>query len=323
MTRWGFRATVIAATMTILASPVRAQFVEDYRFKGRIVDTQGAPIAAVHVTFRDLETGARIVFSSKKDGTFDRRMVPHGIYEVRFEKEGYATRIERFDWSAVSSTTIVKDAEIVMESQGARAEREMSKKAAQLYDEAYAALTANDCATAQGKAMALLDLGAGDREYAVRFVLARCHAQAGADSTAAAEYAQVIALKPDLFEAHFDLGGVLERLGQHERAVEEFVRAAALRPDDAESHYNAGALLFDMHQFDAARSHLERAVAADSTHALAYKALGYAHLQGEQKDLVAARRALERYLVLQPQAPDSAQVREIIRSLATPAVKPD
>ena len=48
----------------------------------------------------------------------------------------------------------------------------------------------------------------------------------------------------------------------------------------------------------------------------AAKALGFACLQGESKDTAAAKRYLERYLALSPQAEDAAQVRQIIEAIA-------
>lgn len=71
-----------------------------------------------------------------------------------------------------------------------------------------------------------------------------------------------------------------------------------------------------MQRFDAARPHLESALVADSTHALACKALGYAYLQAEPRNLAGTRRVLQRYLMLQPAAADTAQVRALLRELS-------
>ncbi|HET6463458.1 MAG TPA: tetratricopeptide repeat protein, partial [Candidatus Krumholzibacteria bacterium] len=86
----------------------------------------------------------------------------------------------------------------------------------------------------------------------------------------------------------------------------------ALRPKDAEAQYNLGALLMQKNQFDNARPHLEAALAADSTNANAARALGFAFLQGEKKDVKAAKRNLERYLALKPDAPDAEDIRAVI-----------
>ncbi len=302
--------------------PAAAQLIEDYRFKGKVVDTTGMPIPKVQVTFREVETGGRIVFTTKDDGTFDRRMITHGVYEVLFEKTGYVSRTEKFDWSFSPTGTIVKEATIVLENQRDRARRELGKKSAAIYEEAYAALAAGDCPTARKKAEELLALGAGDWEYAVRFVLARCYASLGELDSSVYEYRNVLAQKPDLFEARFDLGLVLERQGQADEALIEYAAAAALRPDDAEVQYNLGAILFRKQELERARPYFEKAVALDSLHAQAAKALGFVHIQSQTKDLVAAKRLLQRYLTLEPDALDAAQIRELVQELETPPSAP-
>ena len=313
---------LLAVVAPPFAGRAAAQMQEDYRFKGRFVDVQGKPIPEVHATLRNVDTGARIEFTSRDDGTFDRRMIPSGEYAAHFEKAGYTVREEQFHWAVRAPQVIVKVAEIVLETQGARQARELDRKSAELYRQAYAALDSNDCMTASSKAQQLLALGAGDWEYAVRFVIARCQALAGDNQAAVAEYGRVTALKPDLFEAHFDRAGVLEKLRNMDDALTEYARAAELRPNDAEVQYCIGAIHFGRQELDGAKVHLARTIAIDSTHALAHKVLGFVALQETPADPVAARRWLERYLALAPAADDGEQVRKLVQELAVmPAPK--
>ena len=314
--RWAVRAACVGVALLVgMAGPASAQLVEDYRFKGLVVDTAGRPIGGVHITLRDVETNARIVCTTHTDGRFDRRMIPHASYEAVFEKAGYISHTQPFDWSAPVTDVVTVEVKVVLETRVDQAKRDLGKKAAALYEASYAALAANDCPKARAKAEELRALGAGDYEYAVRFVIARCHAVEGRRPEAVAAYRQVLALEPDLFEAQFDLAMVLEQQGQHEAALAEYEKAAALHPADAEVQYNMGAILFRQNAFDRARPHLEKATALDSTHAQAAKALGFTCLQSEKKDLAAAKRYLERYLALEPQAPDATQVRKIVADL--------
>lgn len=316
--RWCTMGLVVILIGTGFAA-ARSQLLEDYRFKGRILDTAGQPVADVHITFRDVETGAHLVCQSQKDGTFDRRMIPHGVYDVTFEKDGYVSQTVHFDWSASPSGTVTKEVQIVLEGETAKARRELGTKSAALYDEAYDALTRGDCPTASQKAEELLKLGVGEWEYAVRFVLARCHAARDEFEPAVREYREVLTLRPDLFEAHFDLATVLEQMGSHAEALEEFGLAAELHPDDIEVQYNMGAILVRAQEFDQARPHLEMVVRSDSTHAQALKALGFVYLQGEKKDLKAAAEMLKTYLRLAPEAPDADSIREIVSAIAPPS----
>ncbi|HEX6790919.1 MAG TPA: tetratricopeptide repeat protein [Candidatus Krumholzibacteria bacterium] len=306
---------MFAFLLALAVYPAHAQMVEDYRFKGRVLDEGGKPIAEAKITLRNLEDGSRIEFKTDKDGTFDRRMIPAARYEATIAKDGFAPQTQTFDWSASTNETEIVEVQIVLSTEKSKVRQEMGKKAAALYEESYAALQQNDCPTATTKARQILDMGAGDYEYAVRFIIARCHAIQDQPGEAITEYEKVLALRPDFFEARFDLAAMLEKQGQHDAAIEQYEQAAALKPDDVEVQYNVGALLLQRQLFDRARTHLQRAVEIDSTHALAAKGLGFAYLQGESKDTAAARRYLERYLALQPDATDATEIRALIAEI--------
>ncbi len=307
---------LVAALVSVSASvPIRAQLVEDYRFQGQVVDPHGTALAGVQIALTNTENGARIVFTTGPDGMFDQRFIPHAVYDVTVQKAGFVAHTDHFDWSVSAPDPIVKQSKIVLENAAERARKELGAKASKLYESAYGALAAGDCAKARQAANELLALGAGSYEYAVRFVLARCLAMTDSLAAATDEYRHVIALHPDLFEAHFDLAGVLERRGDHDAALQAFAATARLRPEDAEVEYNMGAVLFQGKKFDAARPHLERTLQLAPDHAQALKALGYVHLQSEKKDLKAASRLLRRYLEVAPAAPDAAQVRELVAAL--------
>ncbi len=306
----------VAMLAVLCCSPqARGQLSEDYRFQGKVIDQRGKPIPTVHVTLHDPQTGNRIVFDTEENGTFDRRMIPAGVYDATFEKSGYVSHQEQFDWSASGAETIIKVAQIVLESEADRARQELGEKAAKLYQGAYAALQEGDYPTARQKAEELLSLGAGSYEYAVRFVIARCQAMQGELDPAVEEYGRVLALKPDLFEGHFDLAGVLERQGKHDEALLEYARAEALNPEDAETQYDIGVILLKEKQdYEQARTHLARTVELIPTHSQAIKALAFANLWAEKQDLTEGLRLLRRYLELEPEAADAGQIREILQS---------
>jgi tetratricopeptide (TPR) repeat protein len=310
------KRSLIAVLAVLFGSMLAlAQLSEDYRFQGKVIDQHGKPIPTVRVTLHDPQVGTRIIFDTNPDGTFDRRMVPRGVYEASFEKAGYVTYLDHFDWSADASQTIVKVAQIVLESESDRARQELGEKASKLYEDAYAALVANDFPTARKKATELLALGAGSYEYAVRFVIARSMAMQGELEPAIAEYDKVLDLKSDLFEAHFDLAGVYEKQGKVNDALREYGRAGEINPSDAETQYDLGVILMrEKQDYAQAIEHLTRAVELDPNHANAFKALGMVNLWSEKPDVPEGTRLLKRYLELEPKAPDTTQIREILKS---------
>jgi tetratricopeptide (TPR) repeat protein len=54
------------------------------------------------------------------------------------------------------------------------------------------------------------------------------------------EYKQAIAINPDSFEAHNNLGSALANKGELDAAIKEFQEALTLNPDFFEANYNLG-----------------------------------------------------------------------------------
>jgi tetratricopeptide (TPR) repeat protein len=315
-------AFVTAVAVAAPALVARAQLVEDYRFKGTTVDQSGAPVPKVKVTFRNTVSGAKIEFTSDDKGKFDRRMIPHAVYEATFEKPGFVTTKEKMDWSASAPDVILKEAQVVLQSESAQAEqvkaqaqKEQGGKLGALYQEAATALAASDCDKATKAANEALGMGAGPYEFGARYVVATCHAMKNELDAAVSEYQKVIALKPDLYEAHFGLANASALMKNNDVALQEFQKAVELKPEDAEAHYQIGAILFNQHKYEAAIEQLQKALELNPSHAVAAKALGFALIQGEKKDFEAAVKMLRRYLELQPDAADKAQITELAASL--------
>lgn len=65
---------------------------------------------------------------------------------------------------------------------------------------------------------------------------------------------------PDDFEAHFNLGAVLQSMGKLDAAIDHLRQALMIRPDDASAHNNLGAALRSMGKPDEALSHFRQAL---------------------------------------------------------------
>jgi hypothetical protein len=73
-------------------------------------------------------------------------------------------------------------------------------------------------------------------------------------------YERAIQLKPQLAEAHYNLGNTLHALDRLEDAEASFKQALSLRPDYAEAHYNLGCVLEDLGRLDEALASITRAL---------------------------------------------------------------
>jgi protein O-GlcNAc transferase len=98
---------------------------------------------------------------------------------------------------------------------------------------------------------------------------------------------RAVTLKPDLAEAHNDLGNVLGAQGKFVQAAACFEQAAVLKPDFADAHYNRGLALGNLGRFGDAAGCFQRVLALNPQSALAHVHLGHAlRAQARREDAV-------------------------------------
>lgn len=161
-------------------------------------------------------------------------------------------------------------------------------------------------------------------------------AQSGLFEDARTHLSRAVELDPTNPNAAFNLGVVFERLGEDVRAVEEFCRYLALAPDaedagevraraaslvesgpdvseEALSHFRVAYGFAQQGDFKLALKSSHRAIDEAPNWADAYfnRALAYDGLQKPRR----ARRDFERYLEMNPNAPDAMLVRDKINAL--------
>ena len=69
-----------------------------------------------------------------------------------------------------------------------------------------------------------------------------CYQGLGQFETAATYYKKAIAINPDYYKAHFNLGGLLQEQGKLQNSIESFEKALFLKPDYAEAYNNIGSV---------------------------------------------------------------------------------
>jgi tetratricopeptide (TPR) repeat protein len=113
-----------------------------------------------------------------------------------------------------------------------------------------------------------------------RYNLASAEAESGDWESAAAEFKQVLAERPDNEKAHKHLGEVFELWGddllkaaRYDQAQLRYRQALAYRPDDAELHTSLGEAYLQLGHPSEARQQFEAAVKIDPTFQPAQKAL--------------------------------------------------
>ncbi|MGC8639779.1 MAG: tetratricopeptide repeat protein, partial [Isosphaeraceae bacterium] len=125
----------------------------------------------------------------------------------------------------------------------------------------------------------------------------------GKPDQALAEFRRAVALKPDLPEAHNDLGACLRVLGKFDEAIQECQRALVLRPDYASAVANLASVYLEQGNLEQAITEFHRALAPRPDSAEIHNKLG--GVFAEQGKWDEAISAFQRALALKP---DDAEI---------------
>ena len=100
---------------------------------------------------------------------------------------------------------------------------------------------------------------------------------AGDLKTATENYKRIVALRPDMAEAHANLGVLFYQQKQSEAALKAFKKAIQLKPDLAGPYFFLGVLSFNARNYTEASRYLEKAEAQDPSNFAIQLYSGYNH----------------------------------------------
>ncbi len=173
-------------------------------------------------------------------------------------------------------------------------------------------------------------------------------AQKGDNKAAAELFSQAVAAYPSFAIALSDLGLEYMKLNQMDKAGEAYETLLKLKPNDAAAHLNLGIAMFNKKKFEDAEMHLRKAIELNSSGptghyylgltlislkrygdalpefettianggenlALAHKYLGGLYMSTHKNKEAADE--LEKYLKLDPKAPDAERIKGTIKEL--------
>ena len=292
---------LVAGALTLAAGATTAN-AQTARVTGRVTDmVDGEPIGGVSITLRNTDTGLTVQLTSKDDGSYFRRALPIGRFEITFEKEGY---VPARDSRRLGSGQTTHNA--VLEPT-----RAAPPGSSPEYIAAYTAFEAGDLPQTIEVLTALLgdqpDFGPG------HLLLARSHYELEHWEEAIVGYKRVIELEPEIPVAYLDLGVALSAIGELDDASKYFEKAVSMQPDDATAYYNIGAIFIRADRVDEAIEYLTRSTEIDPEQPLAHKALAFALVR--KQDTARAAVHLERYLEIEPAAADAAEMLALLEQL--------
>ena len=136
----------------------------------------------------------------------------------------------------------------------------------------------------------------------------------GQANKAADALAQAVKLSPDDFAARLNYGIALLNLNKFAEAEKQLRQALQINTAAATGHYYLALALMNQHQFEAAVPEFEISIRDSNDQiAQAHKYLGGIYWRNKQYKRAADE--LERYIALDPKAPDGARIRDTIKDL--------
>jgi Flp pilus assembly protein TadD len=136
----------------------------------------------------------------------------------------------------------------------------------------------------------------------------------GRADEAVAALAEAVKLEPEQFAARLNYGIALLNLKKFEEAEKQLRQALQKNGAAPIAHYYLGLALMKQRQFDSAEAEFETSIKnSNDGIAFAHKYLGGIYWHNKQYSRAADE--LDRYIVLDPKAPDAAQIRGTIKDL--------
>jgi tetratricopeptide (TPR) repeat protein len=245
---------------------------------GRVLDMEKKPIAQVEIQLKHLGTGQTLSTKTNKKGEFTFRKLFPGKYSLT-SVNGYKSINQELELEGGDSRAI----EI-------------------------------------GLAKALSEEQKNQQQALASFQNGVSLAQQNKIDEAVEAFRKAVELKPDLAEAYINLGLLLFRQDKTDEAEKALLKALELKPEDTKVKEALGGVYFEkakgllqQDKTDEALETLKLSYGYNPTDPYTNYLLGYAYSQKGLKE--EAIKSFETFLQLEPNAPQAAQVKEIIENL--------
>jgi tetratricopeptide (TPR) repeat protein len=251
--------TLAALAALVLAAPALAQYRE-YYIRGTVLDTQKQPIAGVQIRLLDVSTSRSFDVKSDKQGAFKLAGLPHGVYQVSFEKEGYQTRKDEWKFEQQQETMARVDVpDTILASQSQIQEAQRFEEAKSGVKEATEKLRKKDV---DGAITILKGILANNpRDPSALYFLGLAYAEKRMCREAIDALTQVTELSPTpVAGVYFPLAVCHRQLGDLPKALEAYDKTLQLDPAHADSAYNSGLILFETNRVDEALVRFQQAL---------------------------------------------------------------
>lgn len=284
-----FVVVMVLSLCVTFVLPCSAQYREYYIY-GKVVDSDKQPLAKVKISLRDLKFSRGFSTKTNKEGKFKLAGLPHGVYQVTMEKEGYRTRTDEWKFEAPQprmKKVDVKTTVMVLESK--LKEMEAAKEMGDHLKGATEKIRAQDF---DGALVLLEKIHKEKPEDAnALYLMGVCYLNKKMLPEAMERFTKVTELTPEFAGAHYQLGNCYMEKGDKDKALAGYQKGLELKPGHFIALYNGGLILYEKGKTDEALDYFGKALEIEPDSPAMLEFSGLCYLQKE--DYAKAREYLE------------------------------
>lgn len=288
------------------------------RVRGRVLDTQGDPVANATITMTHVSTGDTVTAETDDEGTWLKGGLGRGQWRIvtsaeGFQDDNFVMQVQQFDRNTVETVMIpgtsggtgegptlssLFEGELGDRIEAANVVFDSGDYAAALAE--YEAIIAEETAKEEpNPEIHLLHLNAGNAA-----------SEMGDNEAAIAHYQALLEGSPDNPDARMGLANVYMQERRLEDAIAVLEQMDMSTVTDPIVFYNIGTLFFDQGESAEAQGYYEQAVALDPSFADAYMQLGLSLIQ--QGKMEEAGPHLQKVIELAPDTENAALAQEFL-----------
>ncbi|MCP5102317.1 MAG: tetratricopeptide repeat protein [bacterium] len=271
--------------------------------KGIISDQEsGGPLPGVNVTLTF--ASLKYELTTDKKGYFYKSGLKNGIYQVKYEKDGYIPTIYNFRLRVSEKKDISFQLKALQVVQPVKAKKSIMKKGVEL-------LNAGKYAEAVKKLTEAAE--ESPENPLIYYYRGFSFDKSGDPGKALDDYKKSLQLDPDLLISLSEVGKIYAKKGDLNNAVKHYKKAYDLDTKDILSLYNYAVCLINLGKNDEALKVLEKLLTVDPKYADAFYQLGIIYLG--TNDNAKAKEYLQKFIEMDPENSNVAVAKEIIKTL--------
>ncbi len=304
--QWVFLRVGILLLTFLVAGEAGAQMGA---VRGQIVDENGNPLEGVGITLQPDGGGRTFTTETNAKGEFVKGGLRAGQYVIQYDLEGYEQVKGRITISSGKPEYLDK---VTMAELPEGVLTERTAKVAQGHlDAAMAASDTEDYKATIKSLQEFLEMVPNSAE--AHFNIGAAYEKLGDTENALASYRKATEFAPDMYDAWLAMGDLCGSSQKWQEGMEALQKALELRPETGSVLFNYGAYAFNAGDVDTAEVAFEQLVQSNPTHAMGHYRLALVHVgQGDTDKAIAH---IEKYLELQPDGPNAAAAKGLLKTL--------